>query len=634
MKIKHKIYLSFVVTVTAFYSLLIQEWLARHSLLEAATWMNSHPYPFLVNLCMHFMVLLFFIALFGRFMLGLIIGCTILIFFATINAIKLFILHAPFFAWDVLYAHQLTALGKNLLPDYAWRWMFVFALVLVLLMIYYYWKSTIKLTVRFRCAIMAIIISCSGLIYYQSVPLLYRLQIQNMFWDQLLNYNINGFLLSFSMNISPLLIKKPIGYSNGLVEKVLTNQKSYVKTSGYEGYKGYKDQPVSVVFVMSESFWDLGGAPIKTNVEIMPNFKRLASTNPSFTVVSPTFAGATSLVEFEVLTGLSNAFLPPGSIPYDHYLRSPTPSLPWILRQNGYKTIAIHPFFDWFWSRNIVYPYLGFEEFISLEQFEGATTKYGEFDFVTDEKFVDKIIQVIDSQHGPYMIYAISMQNHGPFWTNRYKKNSVEISATISDWLKGEIEAYLTGIQDADRQLDRLVKYLSTRKEPVICVFFGDHQPAFSAQLFGELGMLPEKPEFLLQISKVPALIWANSKDLLNLNSIPKQFSTVYLPSIILEQMGIPKMGHFQYLMRGLYDMPVLHRDFVCDANGVLSSFKAKTLSSYLNGLEVLNYDVLFGSKFCWQMPIEPKDNNSSANANFVTECANFVTDFDPPPSL
>ena len=36
---------------------------------------------------------------------------------------------------------------------------------------------------------------------------------------------------------------------------------------------------------------------------------------------SPEFGGMTANVEFEALTGFSNAFLPYGSIPYQQYVR-------------------------------------------------------------------------------------------------------------------------------------------------------------------------------------------------------------------------------------------------------------------------------------------------------------------------
>ncbi len=58
---------------------------------------------------------------------------------------------------------------------------------------------------------------------------------------------------------------------------------------------------------------------------------------------SPEFGGMTANIEFEALTGFSNAFLPAGSIPYQQYVRTPTPSLATFLKSEGYEARAIHP---------------------------------------------------------------------------------------------------------------------------------------------------------------------------------------------------------------------------------------------------------------------------------------------------
>jgi phosphoglycerol transferase MdoB-like AlkP superfamily enzyme len=112
---------------------------------------------------------------------------------------------------------------------------------------------------------------------------------------------------------------------------------------------------------MSEGFSFLSDAKFEASDDPLKNIKLLSAQYPSFTLISPTFAGNTSLVEYEVLTGLSNAFLPAGAIPFDHYLRRPTPSIASMLKKQGYQTVAVHPFHAWFWSRDRVYPHLGFD---------------------------------------------------------------------------------------------------------------------------------------------------------------------------------------------------------------------------------------------------------------------------------
>ncbi len=92
----------------------------------------------------------------------------------------------------------------------------------------------------------------------------------------------------------------------------------------------------------------------------MPTIRAASSGNNMF---SPEFGGMTANVEFEALTGFSNAFLPYGSIPYQQYIRRPLPSLATFFESNGLCDESLHPFQSWFWNRQNVYQALGFQQF-------------------------------------------------------------------------------------------------------------------------------------------------------------------------------------------------------------------------------------------------------------------------------
>jgi phosphoglycerol transferase MdoB-like AlkP superfamily enzyme len=300
-------------------------------------------------------------------------------------------------------------------------------------------------------------------------------------------------------------------------------------------------------------------------------------------------------MEFEVLTGLSNAFLPADAVPFDHYLRRKTPSIAAVLQNHGYRTVAVHPFYDWFWNRNVVYPNLGFGEYISIKDFSPEDQKGL---YVSDEALVDKIIKVVESSDSPYMIHVVSMQNHGPYFDGRYGNDKVNVKNNLPEWLINELGDYLTGLRDADRQLGRLLNYLSKRKEPIICLFFGDHQPGLSKTLYQELGISRKGLENDLLLYQVPGLLWSNRHDLIDTADIPERLSPAYLPAIVLHQMGIPLPPHMFYMRQGLSAHPVVHRKAIQDSKGLLKSFESYREDPFLRGLEILNFDVLFGSRF------------------------------------
>jgi phosphoglycerol transferase MdoB-like AlkP superfamily enzyme len=171
-----------------------------------------------------------------------------------------------------------------------------------------------------------------------------------------------------------------------------------------------------------------------------------------------------------------------------------------------------------------------------------------------------------------------------------------------AEGLRFELASYITGLRDADKQLIRLLTFLISRKEPVICLFFGDHQPGFGLAFYNEMGRIKDGIERDYQMSTVPGLLWANRKGIVDPKDIPEQLSPVYLPAIVLHQMGIPLPGYMFYLQNGLSTYPVVHRNFVIDSTGKMLKFNEQRQDPYLRGLEVLNYDVLFGSRFSWQL--------------------------------
>jgi phosphoglycerol transferase MdoB-like AlkP superfamily enzyme len=570
-------------------TVIIQEMIIRSSFVDMIDWMLLYPKPFTVNVLLVALVFSAFTALTGKTITGLFCGVFLLIIMTTVNLVKMMILHVPFYGWDLMYAWHLGALAMALVPRNMLIMTGILAFIVVVVLLYrskcFIWKSRIKI----RSFFLVITLILSIPFFGASTNLLTLFNIQNINWNQTENYATNGFLLAFSMNIAPALISAPEGYNRHMVARLVDgNAHSEKQTLG-------KNEPVSLVILMSEGFSFLSDARFEASDDPLKNIKKLSAQYPSFTLISPTFAGNTSLVEYEVLTGLSNAFLPAGAIPFDHYLRRPTPSIASMLKKQGYQTVAVHPFHAWFWSRDRVYPNLGFDRFISLEQFEGAEIR-GKF--TSDKALVDKMIDVIESTEEPYLVYAVSMQNHMPYLPSLYGSDEISVTAEYPERLRKELETYLTGLRDADRELARLTKYLSTRKEPVILFFFGDHQPNIGPAYYNLSGTLKQGLQQEKQLSEVPALVWSNKKELVDNMDIPSHISPSYIPGILLRQMGIAESPYMAFAGRGLNDYPVIHRNFITDGAGELVSFSKIRNEPFIRGLEVLTYDVLFGKQF------------------------------------
>lgn len=581
--------------------LLAVESLARGTPLAVLAWAVERPVFALCNLALVLAVGALGLALTGRVARAVVFSGGLLVAMAAINAAKLSILGAPFLAWDLLFARQIWAMAASISTLAAVGIAVCLAgLCLLAVLTARRNRANVRLSSR------AILAACAVAVAAVSQDALPRLAgMPNTIWNQAENAEVNGYLATFALNVSPLLVRQPGSYGPEVVARLLEHNEYLIA----EAADGAPAKRPSLIILMSESFHDLLDVAYDASQNPLENFSRLAASHPSFRLVSPSFGGNTCNVEFEALTGLSNAFLPDGSIPYDNYLRGPVPSIAWALRGLGYRTAAVHPYHDWFWNRRSVYPNLGFEGFHALDSFKDAQTRGG---LVTDEAMVDRIIEIAKADpKTPFFIHAVSMQNHGPYLEDRYGDDALVVQADAPEALWPVLSTFLTGVRDADRALARLLETLESFPEPVVCLFFGDHQPWFMLDLHKARNpegavhpaRLPVRES--LPMYSVPGLIWSNMPGLVDAADIPRELSPVHLPAILLHQMGIPLPPHMFYVRQGLRSHPVIHRNFVVTGDGEIDRFEAQRDNEFLRGLELLQYDILFGKGFARPIPTD-----------------------------
>jgi phosphoglycerol transferase MdoB-like AlkP superfamily enzyme len=76
-------------------------------------------------------------------------------------------------------------------------------------------------------------------------------------------------------------------------------------------------------------------------------------------------------------------------------IRRDTDSIARAFAGNGYSAVALHPGFPWFYNRQNVYPWLGFEEFINISSFDETRDISG--NYVSDFAMTDKMIDVYEN---------------------------------------------------------------------------------------------------------------------------------------------------------------------------------------------------------------------------------------------
>lgn len=408
------------------------------------------------------------------------------------------------------------------------------------------------------------------------------------------SYRKNGCVLTFMRSIQLMIIHKPDGYSANAAEEIAAPYRS-------ETSSGNAKTP-NVIAIMDEAFADLQAVgDFRTSEDVMPFYHSLTkNTVKGFSYVS-VFGGQTANTEFEFLTGLSKAFVPASATPYQLYIKSLLPGLTTHLGNQDYQgMLAFHPFRANGYNRDHVYPNLGFSDFISLKDLDvSASDKIRNFvsDAADFQVIIDQYEQAKKKSNAPFYLFNVTMQNH-----SGYDQDFDNLDMPISIEEKcddPELKRYLNLIHHSDTALKSLIEYFSKQKDPTVIVFFGDHEPGLSNEVYSKI--LVKNVEKLsaeenMNLYKTPFLIWANYdiEEQENVN-----ISMNYLSTLMLESTGMKLSPFNQFLLDIHKQIPVLTTNGYFGEDGSYYSLKDESSPYYesLRKYQILQYNDLFDKK-------------------------------------
>lgn len=408
------------------------------------------------------------------------------------------------------------------------------------------------------------------------------------------SYRKNGCVLTFMRSIQLMIIHKPDGYSANAAEEIAAPYRS-------ETSSGNAKTP-NVIAIMDEAFADLQAVgDFRTSEDVMPFYHSLTkNTVKGFSYVS-VFGGQTANTEFEFLTGLSKAFVPASATPYQLYIKSLLPGLTTHLGNQDYQgMLAFHPFRANGYNRDHVYPNLGFSDFISLKDLDvSASDKIRNFvsDAADFQVIIDQYEQAKKKSNAPFYLFNVTMQNH-----SGYDQDFDNLDMPISIEEKcddPELKRYLNLIHHSDTALKSLIEYFSKQKDPTVIVFFGDHEPGLSNEVYSKI--LEKNVEKLsaeenTNLYKTPFLIWANYdiEEQENVN-----ISMNYLSTLMLESTGMKLSPFNQFLLDIHKQIPVLTTNGYFGEDGSYYSLKDESSPYYesLRKYQILQYNDLFDKK-------------------------------------
>ena len=516
-----------------------------------------------------------------------------------INTEKMTSRNTPFLPEDLAMSSEAGGLASMINLERFLNMLFTIAIIIIITIIInkiskkiWHFKFSKKQKIAIFIPQIALILICAHFLN------LHTLEIRNLsgkgtfikvknletsidFTDQAYNYRTNGFILATISNLQTKTQKQPEGYSKEAVQKIVQKYQKIAEENN-KNRKKLSDEKVNVVYVMSESFIDpkLGKHLYDYgNKEPIPYTQEIKKSQSSGWAASSEYGGGTANVEFEALTGLSNFFL--NSIPYTSIVpaNKDTPSIVKNFNENGYKTIAMHPYNRNMYRREVVYPNLGFQEYKSADGFKN-NSKIDNSKYISDESAFNEVLAELKNSQKPEFIHLVTMQNHMPYDNNFYSKHNFSVTAKngANPENAKTVQAYLEGISRSDKAMKNFLSEIKKLNKKTIVVFWGDHWPGIYGEMF-------EKELNKNDIRRTPLFVYSNfKKEKQDLGTS----SLIYNQILALNAFN-SKLSPFQYLLSDLREKyPALTKQFV----------KTDEKSDILKDFEMIEYDILSGNKY------------------------------------
>ena len=105
------------------------------------------------------------------------------------------------------------------------------------------------------------------------------------------------------------------------------------------------------------------------------------------------FGGGTCNSEFEAFCGVNLHYLGSNKYPYTQWDFTNVDCMPRQFARLGYQTTAIHPNLGTNWDRERVYRQMGFDKFLTIDDFDGAETYHN--GYVSDRATYQRVLDVL-----------------------------------------------------------------------------------------------------------------------------------------------------------------------------------------------------------------------------------------------
>lgn len=548
----------FTICIIALILNLLIEILSRHSIIEGIVYMFTNPVVFLYN-AMIIILTLSISQLFKRKTFVMTFVSIIWLALGITNFYLLGLRTTPLSATDFFLIRSVYLIVSVYLTPVQVV-MIVAAIILALAFIVFIFMKFPKQNVKFKSSIV-FILSMVVLVSLSTVGLLKVDAIADRFGNMVNAYDEYGFVYCFSVSVLDSGVEKPDEYSFETVYEVLSENDTDEEEN--------TEFTPNIVVLQMESFVDCEYFLNYTYSENPnPYFQELKEKYSSGYLRVPSVGAGTCNVEFEVITGMSLYHFGAGEYPYKSILRNKTcESYPFVLKELGYTSQAMHNHNATFYDRNLVYPMLGFDRFISVEYMYDV--EQTPLEWSKDYVLETEIMKALESTEGQDFVYTISVQTHGKYPTEPIEETTIEVEGLPTEEETVGFEYYIQQIKEDDQLLEKIVNNIMEYDEPTVLVIFGDHLPNFQFE--------PEEYATNdLYLSEYVILTNFENLGLEDIENVDKDLTSYQLVSEVLDRLNI---------RCGVINKIHQNRD---------------NNENYYDDLQLIEYDTLYGEQYSY----------------------------------
>lgn len=460
-----------------------------------------------------------FYAIFGKGSFAMLVTAVLFAILGFVNHTKLVMRGDSFVPWDILSAGIAVKTGStyyfHITTNFVAGVLLCFSLICILIISdtpYRRFGSKRRLMIPMSIVAYMLVFFAGVL----NTRLLDRLNVYYEVNPPIQSFNENGVYTAFVLHLNNIESAGSEDNSPAHTQELIYQYSGMASQFDLDSRINGGDISPNVICIMSESFADLRRIrEMSVSEEVSPYYDSILNESIHGTAAVSVFGGGTCNSEFEFLTGNSMSNLIPGISVYSYYVtRENQAALPYIYRQNGYRTVALHSFDGGWWDRGEKYPLLGFDEFYTRDDFD-ETTQYVRR-YISDMSTFRRITEIYESSEDPLFLFCVTMQNHGDYAV-RYDDMRYDIKIEDITYADGShfnyAENYLSLLRESDDALEYLIEYFRSVEEPTIIVFFGDHFPTLDSEFYSNLlqeDLGTVTVEQSLPIYETPYFIWAN----------------------------------------------------------------------------------------------------------------------------